>query len=491
MLPFKTLIKIDPNSKKSIYQQIAITLIGLINNGTIPAGAKLPSSRGLSHLLHIHRKTIIAAYDELVIQGWIISKSKSGYYVKPNLLYTESPEKLSLKSKYPKKSPISINNKFPQIMNKVDHRTELFLDDGLPDARLAPYHALLREYKSIADREYNLKRANYGTAFQASRLKEVLSKHLASSRGINHAVSNIFITNGAQMGIYLVAKTLINKGDIYLVGNPGYSIAKQSLESNGAKIIEVPVDDEGIDVEYIKTLCELEKVKGVYVISHHHYPTTVTLSPERRSKLLSLANNYDFIIIEDDYDYDFHYSSSPYLPMASYDHAGRVIYIGSLSKCFSPSLRCGFVLGSDDLINALAQVRKMIDVRGDILMECALAALYENGEIERHIKRSNKLYRERRDYICKQIDLYLKDFVSYQVPSGGMAVWLQFSKEYNIDQVCSLLKNNGIYLNSTVVFNQNDSMNHIRVGFASLNFNEIDKCITSIKAACITIREKK
>src|SRR5690606_24802155 len=144
------------------------------------------------------------------------------------------------------------------------------------------------------DRDYQLKGANYGSAYKSSRLKDTLVSHLAGTRGINHSASNIFITNGAQMGIYLLGKALINVGDVYLVGSPGYRIATLSLEANGARVMEIPVDDYGIDVEKIAEVCKQEHVRGVYVIPHHHYPTTVTLSPERRIRLLSLAHTYNF-----------------------------------------------------------------------------------------------------------------------------------------------------------------------------------------------------
>lgn len=485
MLPYQTLINIEPNNKRAIYEQIAINFINLINKGTIPAGTKLPSSRALANLLKLHRKTIVAAYSELIIQGWIVSKTKSGYFVNPEISVSD----IASNPQYPCKSPIALKIQYSELPNEIEDSNDIFIDDGLPDARLAPYRTLLRAYKSVADREYNLKRTNYGTYFTSTPLKDALSKHLTYSRGIDHSASNIFITNGAQMGIYLVGKALISKGDIFLVGTPGYSIAKQSFESNGATTMEVSVDDYGIDVDKIKELCEIHKIKGIYVIPHHHYPTTVTLSPERRNQLLSLAFEYDFVIIEDDYDYDFHYSSAPHLPMASYNHSGRVIYIGSLSKCFSPSLRLGFVLGPDDLIDTLVNVRKIIDVRGDSFMEHALAILFENGEIERHLRKSNKLYKERRDHICGRIDLHLKGFASFRVPSGGMAVWIKFFRKYDVLKICSLLKKYGISFNQNIIFNRDKGMNHIRLGFASLNFAEIDKCIISIRESCIKLEQ--
>ncbi|WP_353137883.1 PLP-dependent aminotransferase family protein [Pseudopedobacter sp.] len=485
MLPYQTLINIETSSKRAIYEQIAMSLMNLINSGTIPAGTKLPSTRMLGEQLKIHRKTVIAAYEELEIQGWIISKNKSGYYVNSNISIPTISSGSELGTKYPAQSPIAIKGNYSQSFNERNLSNVLFLDDGLPDPRIAPYKILLREFKSLTDRDYNLKRANYGTSFNSSQLKRVLSAHLSKSRGINLSSENVFITNGAQMGIYLIAKALINPGDTFIIGKPGYNLAEQALKENGARTIGVSVDEKGIDVDNIEELCKKEIVKGVYVIPHHHFPTTVTLSPDRRIKLLSLARKYNFVIMEDDYDYEFHYTSAPYLPMASYNHYGHVIYVGSLSKCFSPALRLGFIVGPNDLVNAVAQIRKTIDIRGDLLLENSFAALLENGEIERHIRKSNKLYKERRDYMCEQIDLHLKDVVTYQVPAGGMAIWMRFLKEYNVEKIRLLVERHEISLSHNIIFSQYEEMNHIRLGFASLNFQEISICINAIKKSIL------
>jgi len=483
MIPFKTLIKLDPSGKKAIYEQVAFTIINLIRDRKIQPGSKLPSTRMLAQMLSLHRKTIIAAYEELTSQGWIMAKNRSGYYVNADITVPTVYHKKSATSRFPSKSPVPINIQFQQDVSSNRKFENVFLDDGLPDPTIAPYKSLLRELKTVVDRKNNLKKVNHGTAGENSWLRDALASHLAGSRGLDLSARNIFITNGAQMGIYLIGKALISQGDVYIVGSPGYGLAKQSFIANGATVIEVPVDCNGIDINMVESICKRKVVKGIYVIPHHHYPTTVTLSPERRMKLIVLAQEYNFVIIEDDYDYDFHYSSAPHLPMASYNHNGRVIYIGSLSKCLSFSLRLGFIAGPDELIRGLAHFRKIIDIRGDILMERAVAALFENGEINRHIRKSNKLYKERRNYMCEQIDLHLSDFVSYQMPAGGMAIWMEFDKKYSVDKVGELLIRQGVSFNRNIIFSQGKGMNHIRLGFASLGYKEIDKSIRAIKSA--------
>lgn len=477
MLPFKTIIKIEPHSKQAIYEQIALALTDLIKTGKLLAGARLPSSRSMATMLQVHRKTVVAAYEILILQGWVGSKNKSGYFIHPDIAIPKRPpmDRDKVGASFIGEFPVSLAvGGNLNVSDLVDTKNSIFLDDGLPDPRIAPYKTLFRELRSIIERGYNLRKINYGTTLYDSNLKGALVSHLSSSRAINLSESNILMTNGAQMSIYLVSKALINEGDIFIVGTPGYALAESSFTMLGACVIDVTVDEYGINVDQIAEICLTKKIKAVYVIPHHHYPTTVTLSPDRRLKLISLADTYNFIIIEDDYDYDFHYLSAPHLPMASYDHKGRIIYIGSISKNFSASLRLGYVVGTSDLINAIAYIRKHIDIRGDIMMEQAIAALFENGAIERHLRKSTKVYKERRDYMCKKLALLFDGQLSFQVPAGGMAIWINFNKEYDVHEIGSGLKEIGVSLNDNILFSDNKTMNHIRLGFSSLDFKEID-----------------
>src|SRR4026209_1345337 len=207
---------------------------------------------------------------------------------------------------------------------------------------------------------------------------------------------HIFISRGSQMGVFMLAQILISPGDNVIVGNPNYYYTDRTFMFAGAKLIRVGMDDSGIDVEQIEQVCRKKKIRVVFLTPHHHYPTTVTLSAARRMKLISLAEKYGFIIIEDDYDYDFHYESSPILPLASADSNGMVIYVGTLSKTIAPALRLGYVAAPKNLIQELCKLRQVIDIQGDPLLEEAVAQLFELGEVRRHVKKALKEYKKRR-----------------------------------------------------------------------------------------------
>lgn len=482
MLPYATLITINASSRSPQYQQLTDRLLHLIKEGTIKAGSKLPSSRELSKIVQVHRKTVIAAYDELNAQGWIVSQARSGYYVNARLPLSKPLSMGQPAEKFPDLFLVSLPARSIPANQDLETtvRPKLIIDDGLPDGRIAPYQALHSALRQITQRTYKLKQLNTGSTGAASPLKEALVNYLSRSRGFTPEVKNLLTTNGAQMGIYLCAQLLIHPGEVVAVGTPGYSLAHTTFLDRGAKLTALPVDNDGLDVDRLEQLCRTTKIKLVYVVPHHHYPTTVTLSPQRRLQLIELSCKYDFVILEDDYDYDYHYSSSPHLPLASYAHNGRVIYIGSLSKCFAASLRLGFLVASADFIATAANFRRSIDIRGDHVLEDAVAKLLESGEMDRHIKRSVKLYRERRDLICHAMDQKLNSYLTYVKPAGGLAVWLNVKRGYNVSQLSRMLRKKGIFLGERLIFGEDQHLNHLRIGFASLDNDEINELIESL-----------
>jgi GntR family transcriptional regulator / MocR family aminotransferase len=165
-----------------------------------------------------------------------------------------------------------------------------------------------------------------------------------------------------------------------------------AFASRGARLLPIPVDREGLDVEALASQSTGLPLSAVYVTPHHQYPTTVMLSARRRLALLALARERRFAIIEDDYDHEFHYDGRPVLPMASGDRAGVVVYLGTLAKILAPGLRVGFVVGAPALLERLARERLFIDRQGVTLVEAAVADLLEDGEVARHVRRVRREY---------------------------------------------------------------------------------------------------
>jgi GntR family transcriptional regulator/MocR family aminotransferase len=480
MTPLKDLIHLDKSIDMPVYLQISNSIMNNIRRGHLRRGLKLPGSRELATVLGIHRKTMLASYDELMAQGWIEMIPRKGTFVVQELPEIKPKKIISNDSfsHYPMKALFSFNeNAVVKSPAFRQHPSPIVtINDGFPDVRLSPTELFVRELRSMMRHRSFKKYYSYGSPQGPSHLLETLAAFLNDTRGLPISTRNLMITKGAQMGLYIAARLLIKQGDHVIVGEPSYFGATLTFQQAGATIRRVRVDDKGIDVDSVEALCKKRKVRLVYVIPHHHHPTTVTLSPERRIRLLELAVKYKFAIIEDDYDYDFHYTSNPVMPMASLDHYGNVIYVGTLTKTLAPAIRIGFIVAPENFIQAASELRRWIDRQGDTLLEVALAELYKNGTMARHIKKAVKLYRERRDFFCGLLKQKLGNKVSFKVPDGGMSVWTKF--HVDLKRVADLAATKGLAMSDGKIYNgPKENYNSARLGFASLNFKEQEKAV--------------
>lgn len=485
MLPFETLIRIDKTSRVAVYQQIANQLIGLIQGGVLKPGSFLPGSRVLAERLSLHRKTIVAAYDELFTQDWITAIPRKGVMVAANLPSVRPRSFQPAVSPYVQAPGFSFDEVPSLPLTTFYSRDRLVINDGFPDARLAPLDTWLKEGKHLVQQPQAHKWLMYGHPPGQDPLCSAMVRFLSDSRGLNITEDNLIITRGAQMSIYLAAALLLKPGDQVMVASPNYFFADLCFEQLGARLVRVPADRDGIDVDQVEAICRRKKIRLLYVIPHHHHPTTVTLSAERRMKLLELIRRYNIAVIEDDYDYDFHYSAAPMLPLASADHGGNVLYIGSFTKSLGLGIRTGFLIGAAPFIRQAARLRRLMDLRGDHLTEETLAVLLNNGTIERHLKKVNKIYQERRDLFCSLLETQLGDVVNVERPVGGMAVWARFKKRYPLPAIAAKAAKFGLSMGDGIAYNYGcGNLNALRMGFAALNRQELQE-VVSILRKCV------
>ena len=482
MIPFINLIQVNKSLKTPIFIQIAGALTENIRKGMIPVGARLPGTRALADHLGVHRKTVIAAYDELLAQGWLETKSSSGTFVSHKLPEAK-PESL--------RNPGSSHNTplqktgFTFFDDRLLYRpilkgvNTLAFNDGFPDVRLAPWDALSRAFRTVVRQGYRKNLFFYADLFGEYSLRSTMADYLRETRGLPVAEDNILIGRGSTMGIFLTANVILQPGDKVVVGDIGYGSANIIFQQRGAELLHAPVDQYGLNVDAIEALCKKQKVRLVYVTPHHHYPTTVTMPAERRLRLLQLAQTYHFCILEDDYDYDFHYDCNPVMPLAGADSGGHVVYVGSLCKAVSPALRIGYVSAPADLIAAMGRLRRIIDRQGDNLTEAALALLFKEGEIRRHLKKAQKTYHFRRDIFCEMLKTELGNVVEFDKPTGGMAVWTHFDPAVSLRELAPKVKTKGLYISDGTGYSQH--LNATRLGFASVNEDEMEQGMRILK----------
>ena len=215
-------------------------------------------------------------------------------------------------------------------------------------------------------------RLGYGDPRGSAELRAAISNMLNIDRGLTTTPDNICLTRGSQMAIYLAARILAGPGDTVVMEELSYPPAREAFRFAGAEVVPVPLDAQGMRVDELEKICRKKRVRAVYVTPHHQFPTTVLMKPDRRMRLLALAAQFGFAIVEDDYDHEFHFAHQPMLPLASADMSGKVVYIGSLSKILSPSLRLGYLVGPKSFIDRAASEIMMIDRQGDPATEGAV-----------------------------------------------------------------------------------------------------------------------
>jgi len=524
MIIIQNMVRIDKGLAEPVYLQLSNGIARIIEQGLLAPGTALPSSRKLAEYFDIHRKTVIAAFDELQAMGWAEARPRKGLFV-AEVLPVVRPRAVASGSgtgptatgglgaagsmavggalagvlagpalvgkttmAYPATTAFALEQrKYVYEHDFVARKERLVFNDGFPDTRLAPVELLIREYRRFSNYRFTAKFLSYGPVQGSENLRNELARFLNTTRGLNVTPANILITKGAQMAMYLVSQLLLRKGSEVIVGEPGYMGASEVFLNAGASLNFVRVDEDGMDIDAVEKICKKKKVRLLYVIPHHHTPTTVTLCPERRQRLLELSRKYQFAVIEDDYDFDFHYASSPILPLASIDYSGNVIYVGSFCKTVAPAIRIGFLVAPVNLIEHATMLRKLVDRQGEQLMEEAMANLLRNGDIDRHLKKANKIYHERRDLLCSLLSREIP--AEFDVPAGGFAVWVRFGDRDLVSIAAHASRLGlGIANGSDYWHIKANRTNSVRLGFASLNEKEMEEAVGLLRKAVAAAR---
>ncbi|MDM1248976.1 PLP-dependent aminotransferase family protein [Acinetobacter sp. R933-2] len=466
--PWKIRLHLEEREEKTIFLKLANQIIQEILSGRLVQGTRLPGSRTLSEELGINRKTVQSVYEDLEAQGWLISKSRQGTFVSehlPNLKLESIPVLMT-------SDHASTNLSPPQ---------EGIKNDGIPDTRLIPYELFSRAYRHALINVTRQQIMGYGDPQGCLELRQALLNMLSMERFIQTTLQHICVVRGSQMGIFLAARVLAKQQpqrQVIVVEQWSYPPAVETFLSNHFQIIQVRLDQHGLDTDHLVEILENYAVAAVYTTPHHQYPTTVSMSMDRRLKLLELSKTFDFYIVEDDYDHEFHYDSRPIPPLISLPSADKVIHIGSLSKVFAPSLRVGYVVADLDIIQAMKQDILLIDKQGNAITELAIAELMQQGEIKRHTRKMRKIYQSRRDFAVMTFQKVFKDFVEISTPAGGMALWVKFKLPYRLEFAKALKQ---LHIDSEYEFGSllQDVSNsfYIRFGFAAVSEVEITNIV--------------
>jgi GntR family transcriptional regulator/MocR family aminotransferase len=416
-----------PDGPEPLFLRLARSLSSDIARGRLLPGQELPGTRTLALQLGVHRNTVLAAYGELTAEGWLEARPAGATRVCTRL--PEVPPRrfapgaavhrgLPERTAFPLGPPTGPGE--PPVFSQSPWAS------AVPDVRLVPTTLLARALRRALSRP---RRLDYGDANGDPLARTALAQLLSTQRGLAVGADDVFLTQGSQHAVDLLARTLVRPGDVVAVEALGYGPARGAFVAAGARLLGVPVDREGLDVAKLAG----RGVRAVYLTPHHHYPTTVTLCAERRLALLELARRERFAIIEDDYDHEFHYQGRPVLPLASADTAGSVVYVGTLSKVLAPGVRLGFVVAPRPLVERLAVQRLSNDRQGATVLEAAVGELLDDGSLGRHVRKMRRVYAARRDAALEALQRHLGDAVRVVEPRGGMALWLTARPGLDVD----------------------------------------------------------
>jgi len=477
-----------------VYLRIARLLTDEIRRGRLRAGVRLPSTRGLAAMLEVNRNTVVAAYDELASEGWVSGRPASGTFVSPRLPDL-SPLRLAAASSPRRGVPRALGFDLAPgaagVRDVVAHPAPpgaLLLWGGVPDLSRVPTAALARAYRRAVSRpgaslDYTDGRGHAG-------LRAAVAGMLAATRGLVAGADDVIITRGSQMAIDLVARALLRPGDEVAVEELGYQRAWDAFRRAGARLVPVPVDQDGLDVAALARLLERRRIRALYLTPHHQYPSTAVLSAGRRIALLDLARRRRLALIEDDYDHEFHYDGRPVMPLASADAAGVVVYVGTFSKVLAPGLRLGFAVAPGPLLNELVVLREVVDRQGDMATESAVAELIEDGELQRHTQRMRRTYQARRDAFVTILRQRLGQVLSFEVPPGGMSLWARVADGIDAERWCVAGAARGVGFmtgRSYVLPHDGRALHkwrgHLRLGYARYQPAQLEEAVQRMVAA--------
>lgn len=434
------------------YIRIYTHIKNMIIEGKIKEHEKLPPIRKISEYIGVNNTTIVKVYELLEKEGYVYKIIGSGTFA----------------------------SKVKKYRTKKDNNKNIIkFDNGNPSNDMFP----IEDFKKAVNIALSSNDGNifeYDEGLGNEDLRERISIYL-SERDMNTKKDNLHIISGAQQGIDIVCKAIINYSDIVFVEEPTYSGAIEVFKSRGAKIIPIPMLDDGIDIGILKLKLEKIKPKLMYVMPNFQNPTGISYSKYKKKKLLELAEEYDFYILEDDFISDFKFDSEDNKTLKSYDDKNRVIYIKSFSKIFMPGLRIGVINIPPELMKNILWAKYSSDISTPGLIQSSLLSYMENFDWNIHMSKMEKLYEDKYNTTKESIDKYFEDRIKVRKCVGGINFFCELPRGYKSKEFTEFLYKKGVsVLPGTYFYDNIIDDRFFRINVAKESLENIKKGIEII-----------
>jgi GntR family transcriptional regulator / MocR family aminotransferase len=432
------MIRLDRTAAEPLHEQLYRQIRDELRSGSFTDGAsRLPSSRALAVELGVSRNTVNLAFSKLYAEGYLRSKARSGTFVAhpfPETFLTADKPKAGRLVGYRPRISRRVRAIPDQRVGKqfdlgaLGAGAGISLIPGLPAVDEFPIHIWERlRSQVLAQRGAHLLR--HASSRGDADLRKALAAYLCDFRGAHCRPDQILIVGGMQQAILISAMALLDPGEPVWIEDPGFHQARRVFILAGAKVVPRPLDQEGI---VIARSPKENEPKIIHITPSHQYPLGMTMSFERRRALLDFARAHNALIFEDDFYAEFRFSGPPLPCLQGIDNFSRVIYAGTMSKILYPSLRLGYIVAPEQLIDSFVKIRSTMDQHSSAIDQATLARFITDGFFLNHLKRMRKLYAERREFFIKEFNRLLSDRFLLQIPEAGLnfVAWLRSEADF-------------------------------------------------------------
>ena len=438
--------RIEAGSKDPMYRQIFDQVVSRIRSGAFPDGYRLPPTRTLAASLGTHRNTVVRAYAELEASGFLSSTVGRGSFVTAPARGSSDSDAppsarslpwASLLSSAARAEPL---RRFSRLRRTTFSPSVIDLTRMQPPAELLPLELFRRCVEHVL-RTQGHKALGYAPKDGFRSLRSHIVQDLAR-RAVPASADDVIVTTGSQQALDLVARALLDPGDVVLTDASTYAGALQVFAATGAQVIGVPSDGEGPDLEVLRRF-GARRPKLLYLMPNHVNPTGACISARRREALLAWARGQHVAVIEDDYAADLvldEVATPPALRALDAD----VLHIGTFSKRLIPALRIGYLVAPPALREALLAFKHTSDLGSSAINQLALAEFLDRGYLGAHLNRLGPAYRARRDALLDALSVAMPGDVRWQLPTRGVSVWLELPEGVDSDAVFEEARGRGV-----------------------------------------------